>query len=50
MRFGLNEEQIEQLDDERFLNLAAQAEIMREIETDTVRDGVLKALENIKIQ
>jgi putative IMPACT (imprinted ancient) family translation regulator len=49
-RFGLTEDQVQELSDDRFLNLAAQAEIIKELETEAVRDGVLKALANIKFE
>jgi hypothetical protein len=46
----LTEAQVQELDDDRFLDLAARAEILKELETEAVRDGVLKALENIKFE
>lgn len=35
------------LNDERFLDLAAQAELVNEVEKDIVRDGVKEVLEAI---
>ncbi|MGE5607411.1 MAG: hypothetical protein ACM3YE_17195 [Bacteroidota bacterium] len=47
---GLTPEQIETLNDNEFYKKAAQAEYLKEIESEIVRDGVLKALECIKIE
>ena len=49
-RFRMTPEQIKALDDESFLDYAARAELIRELEMEAVRDGILKALENIKLE
>jgi hypothetical protein len=42
-RFGLTEEQLTKLSDEEFLDRAAEARFINEMQRDIVRDGILEA-------